>query len=115
MYCVSDIQVAYTTIDCTTNQACCALISESELKSSYLFYALKYSGSSLMSSANGSAQINLSKEIIQDFHILFPHSKLIKNDFFRLNLKAKEKCTRENILLEKLKDLLLSKLATIEN
>ncbi len=115
MYCVSEIQVAFTAIDCTTNQACCALISESELKSSYLFHALKYSGSSLMSSANGSAQINLSKEIIQDFKILFPHSELIKNDYFLLNLKAKEKFTKENILLEQMKNLLLSKLATIEN
>ena len=64
MYCVSDIQVSYLAIDTSMNQACCALVSNSDVESAYLYYSLKYSGTNLVSFANGSAQVNLSKEII---------------------------------------------------
>lgn len=114
MYCVSDVQVAFLVEEASTNQACCALISKNQLESAFLFYALKYSGGSLVSSANGSAQVNLSKDIISDYKILIPPNDLLHNDIFLKNLKLKENCTRETIILEKTRELLLSKLATIK-
>jgi len=113
MYCVSDVQVAFLVEEASTNQACCALISKNELESAFLFYSLKYSGGSLVSSANGSAQVNLSKDIISDYKILIPPDDLLHNDVFLRNLKFKENCTRETIILERTRELLLSKLATV--
>ncbi len=111
MYCVSDIQVSYLVEEASTNQACCWLHIYNKVKSAYLYYTIKYSWESLVSFANWSAQVNLSKDIISSYSILIPKDNLLNNSVFRENIEYKERITREQFSLDKIKELLLSRMA----
>lgn len=64
MYGATASQVGYLQVETTTNQACCNMICDSELKSFYLYFYLKSLQSDIKKLANGGAQENLSQELI---------------------------------------------------
>lgn len=108
-------QVGYLKFEASTNQACCAMICENEYLSSYLYYFLLINQNQIANMANGGAQSNLSKALIEELEILKPSRELLLRHPFIDILNLKESVTRENISLEKVKNLLLSKLATLED
>ncbi|MCC5928915.1 MAG: restriction endonuclease subunit S [Cyclobacteriaceae bacterium] len=108
-------QAGYLRFEATTNQACCAMICENESYSTFLYYFLRIKQSEIANLANGGAQPNLSKELIENIRIIRPSPNDInKHDFVKF-INYSEILERENQKLTELKDLLLSKLATVEN
>jgi len=70
MYGATAAQVGFLCIDATTNQAICALTCSSFEKSAYLYFSLILSQREIFNQANGGAQDNLSKEMIERFRII---------------------------------------------
>lgn len=108
-------QSAYLRFEASTNQACCAMICDNEFKSTYLYYFLRINQYEIASLANGGAQPNLSKELIENIRIIVPIYSDIKKHPFEKFINHSEILERENQNLTKLKELLISKLATINN
>jgi type I restriction enzyme S subunit len=107
--------VGYLKFQASTNQACCAMICENEYLSSYLYYFLLVNQDEIVSFANGGAQPNLSKALIENLVIIKPLIETLEKHPFIKIINLREKITKENVCLEETKKLLLSKLATIEN
>ena len=108
-------QAGYLRFEATTNQACCAMICDNEFESTFLYYFLRINQAEIASLANGGAQPNLSKELIENIRIVRPISKDISKHHFVKFINNSEILEKENRKLSELKDLLLSKLTTIEN
>ena len=73
-------RVGLLKFEATTNQACCAMICDEEIKSKYLYYYLLSIQPQIELLANGSVQQNLSKDIIADYEIKVPiNSQDLKN------------------------------------
>jgi type I restriction enzyme S subunit len=108
-------QAGYLRFEATTNQACCAMICGNEFESTFLYYFLRINQFEIASLANGGAQPNLSKELIENIKIIRPNSSDISKHPFVNFINHSEILERENQKLSELKDLLLSKLATVEN
>ena len=108
-------QVGYLRVPSATNQACCAMICGSEEKSSFLYYHLRINRDDIVSIANGGAQPNLSKNIIEEIQIIEPTNEVFTKHPFVEILSLKEKYTLELMRLGKLSDILLSKLTTVED
>lgn len=111
MYCVSIPQLAIANIDATTNQAVCAMTLKNELMSSYLYYYLMFLGQKLVNNANGSAQVNLSKEQISNYQIQILDIELLKSLNLDKNIKQRTLLLKEIDELYKLKNILISKLS----
>ena len=109
MYCVSDIQVSYSSIPLTTNQAVLNMTVDSFRKASFLYYYLATFGNDITSNANGSAQQNLSKEII-DAHIFKKPILEDKSfDFFEANLNERIAISKQiKVLNEASKNLMFN-------
>jgi type I restriction enzyme S subunit len=108
-------QAAYLRFEATTNQACCAMICDDEYYSTLLYCFLRISQAEIASLANGGAQPNLSKELIENIKFIKPlPSDMNKHPFIKF-INQSEVLERENQKLEELKILLLSKLATIKS
>ena len=106
-------QVGFLKIEATTNQACCAMICENIGMASYLYYFLQINRDMIANMANGGAQPNLSKALIEELRLIKPNDELfIKHPFTEI-INSRESLTRESLALKKLKELLFSKLATI--
>jgi len=108
-------QAGYLRFEATTNQACCAMICDNEFYSTFLYYFLRINQSEIANLANGGAQPNLSKELVENIRIIRPIPKDINKHHFINFINHSEILERENQKLSELKDLLLSKLATVEN
>jgi type I restriction enzyme S subunit len=108
-------QAGYLRFEASTNQACCAMLCESEERSSLLYYFLRANQLRIANMANGGAQPNLSKELIENIKFLKPSNTVISKAPFVKFINQCEALEKETIHLEKMKSLLLSKLATIEN
>jgi type I restriction enzyme S subunit len=108
-------QAGYLRFESTTNQACCAMICENEYYSTYLYYFLRINQSEIANLANGGAQPNLSKELIENISIIKPKRNDIEKHHFIQFINHSENLERENQKLNELKDLLLSKMASVEN
>ncbi len=108
-------QVGYTRTEVCTNQACCAMICENQKESSYLYYHLRVNRDEIVSIAIGGAQPNLSKDIIENIEILRPSDAVLENHPFISILSKRELLTRTNVQLEKVKSVLLSKMASNKN
>ncbi|CAI9429968.1 Methylase-S domain-containing protein [Candidatus Ornithobacterium hominis] len=115
MYGATAGQLAYLKKEVTTNQACCAMISSDKNKMSFLYYALLNQQNHIVTLANGGAQANLSKRIIEELNLILPQDKEIINlEKFSYLIEEKAIKTLENQKLTQLQSLLLSRLATLE-
>ena len=111
MYCVSTPQLAYTDIEVTTNQAVCAMTTQNKAQAAYLYYYLMFFGQELVNDANGSAQINLSKEIISNYSIPMPDDTTIESMKLVENIEYRTQISKEIDALTTLAQLLIGKLS----
>jgi len=107
-------QVGFLKFEATTNQACCAMICKNEHFSSYLYYYLFFSYSEITNLANGGAQDNLSKKLIEDLPILSPFQEGQIKHPFMIFINIREKITRSNACLNQSCDILLQKIVNDE-
>lgn len=114
MYGVNAGQIGYLKFESATNQACCGMICKNADEAGYLYYHLLNNQEWISSQSIGGAQENLSKDFIEKILIIKPTEKVLSNHIFQIVLNYKEKLTREAVTLEKMQDLVLSKLATSE-
>lgn len=112
MYWVTAGQVWFLKFEATTNQACCAMICENIHKASYLYYHLLKNQEEIASMANGGAQSNLSKNLIEELFILSPRQEVLESPNLSNIIDYRHKKTQENENLWKIKDLILSKMAS---
>lgn len=109
MYGVTAGEVGYLGIEATTNQAICGMICNSLEDAAYLYFSLLQNQKEISSLANGGAQNNLSKELIENLKLVIPEniSELKLNVLVRnliLNTKELQK-------LNQLKQLIVSQIS----
>lgn len=109
MYGVTAGEVGYLGIEATTNQAICGMICNSLEDAAYLYFSLLQNQKEISSLANGGAQNNLSKELIENLKLVIPEniSELNLNVLVRnliLNTKELQK-------LNQLKQLIVSQIS----
>jgi type I restriction enzyme S subunit len=114
MYGATAAQVAYLKFETTTNQACCGMICKDVFESTYLYYYLLSNQEEIASMAIGGAQPNLSKTLIEELLILKPTKNILVLHPFYTIINSREVLTREIFKSNELKEVLLSKMATIE-
>jgi type I restriction enzyme, S subunit len=107
-------QVGYLKIPATTNQACCAMICNDELKATFLYYHLRVNRDEIVSVAIGGAQPNLSKEIIENIKLVVPEDTVMSKHPFVKIMKHRENLTIETKALIEFKIMLLSRMSMIE-
>jgi len=115
MYGVNAGQIGYLKFESATNQACCGMICNNADEAGYLYYHLLHNQEWISSQSIGGAQENLSKDFIEKILIIKPSDEVLSKHTFQIILNYKEKLTREALLLGKMQDLILSKLATSED
>ncbi|WP_375470480.1 restriction endonuclease subunit S [uncultured Nostoc sp.] len=100
--------------ECTTNQACCALLYQSEylFNYAYAFGYLLTEREKIISMGQGSAQPNISQQVIKKLDILKPSEVIIKyyNSIVEPWLDAMLSYQLMNIKLKEARDLLLPRL-----
>ncbi len=91
------------------------MICKNNLHSAYLYYHLLHNQEFIASQSIGGAQENLSKDYVEKIPILKPKDAILEMKGLKVIIDNKEGLTKETQKLTELKELLLSKLATIEN
>jgi len=81
---------------------------------SYLYYYLLDNQNEIANMAIGGAQPNLSKAIIEELQIIKPKHELFEKHHFEEIINYREKIERENMILCKAKDVILSKMITVQ-
>ena len=114
MYGVTAGQLGILKFKACTNQACCGMICENTKQSAYLYYRLLQDQEFIKSQSIGGAQENLSKNFIEKLPILKPTDDILNNEIFKIIIDNKEVLTLEISKLERLLELLLSKMAKRE-
>lgn len=109
MYCVSDIQVAVSCIPLCTNQAVLNFELGTFREASFLYYMLATFGNNITSNANGSAQQNLSKELISAFKFKRPVLDNKAFEYFEKNLNYRIQIAKEIKEIDRLKTMVLKK------
>ena len=110
MYGATAAQVGFLCIDATTNQAICAMECSSFDKSAYLYFSLILSQREIFNQANGGAQDNLSKEMIEKFRIIVPPETALQSMGLSTILNSIKINTCELSKMEKLSDLSVAKM-----
>jgi type I restriction enzyme, S subunit len=90
------------------------MICLNSIHSAYLYYHLLNNQEFIASQSIGGAQENLSKDYVEKIPILKPINEILEMEGLKVIIDNKEMLTKENQKLSELKELLLSKLATIE-
>lgn len=111
MYGATAAQLGFLKFEASTNQACCAMICNTYEESCFLYFSLFNKQSTIKSLANGGAQENISKNIIEGIKMIIPDNKTLKNVGFTEIINKLENLTKQNQKLEELKRLLLGKMA----
>lgn len=115
MYGVNAGEIGILKFEASTNQACCGMICKNQIHSAYLYFHLLHNQEFIASQSIGGAQENLSKDYVEKIPILKPVTEILEMQGLKIIIDNKEVLTKQIQKLTELKDLLLSKLATIEN
>ena len=115
IYGVNAGDIGILKFESSTNQACCGMICETQNHSAFLYFHLLHIQEYIRSQAIGGAQENLSKNFVEKIPIIRPPNYLIRKCRLNLIVENKENLTRESLILNSVVNLLLSKLATVEN
>jgi type I restriction enzyme S subunit len=115
MYGVNAGEIGILKFEASTNQACCGMICKNQIHSAYLYFHLLHNQEFIASQSIGGAQENLSKDYVEKIPILKPVDEMFEIKVLKIIIDNKEVLTKQIQKLTELKDLLLSKLATIEN
>lgn len=115
MYGATAGEVGLTATKMTTNQAISSLIPKG-IGKSYIFLHMLHSKVNLANKATGSAQQNLSKNLIETFETLIPNDKILYEFENKTSLLFDKiiKNFDEPHILAQLRDLLLPKLMSGE-
>lgn len=113
MYCVNADDIGILKFEATTNQACCGMICKNPMQAAFLYYHLLYKEKFIASQAIGGAQENLSKDFIEKIEIPIPDNDKLNSPILKTIIDNKENYTRQNQKLTELKELLLSRLASV--
>lgn len=108
MYCVSEIQVAVSCIPLTTNQAVLNFGFNSFRDASFFYYLLATYGNGITTNANGSAQQNLSKELITAYIFKRPIIEKTVFSYFEQNLQYRIVLAKELHSLQESANVVLS-------
>jgi type I restriction enzyme, S subunit len=111
MYGATAGKVGYLKFETTTNQACCAMICKNKKESAFLYYYLLFNQKNIKSLANGGAQENLSKNIIEAEKVLVPSPEIIIKHPLSNFIEQRALYTKQIQSLQKLKSLLLARMA----
>ncbi|NHM16632.1 restriction endonuclease subunit S [Eggerthellaceae bacterium zg-887] len=111
MYGVTAGKVGYLDIDSCTNQAICGMFCSDPDKAAFLYYSLLRDQEEISRLANGGAQNNLSKELIDNTFIVVPETSVIVRAGFRALLDSTRANYGEITLLENVRSVLLSSLS----
>jgi type I restriction enzyme S subunit len=114
MYGVNAGEIGILKFKATTNQACCGMICENSMQAAFLYYHLLHNQKFISAQAIGGAQENLSKDFIEKIEIPIPDEDKLNSPILKTIIDNKENYTRQNQKQTELKELLLSRLATIE-
>lgn len=114
MYGATAAQLGFLKFEASTNQACCAMICDSYQKSCFLYFNLLNRQSAIKGLANGGAQENISKNIIEKLLIVIPPNDILENCGLDIIINKLEKLTKQTQKLEELQSLLLGKMAVEE-
>lgn len=114
MYGVNAGDIGILKTEATTNQACCGMICKNPMQAAFLYYHLLHHQKFIATQAIGGAQENLSKDFIEKIEIPMPDDDILNSTILKTIVDNKEVYTRQNYKLAELKELLLSRLATIE-
>ena len=115
MYGVNAGEIGILKFEASTNQACCGMICKNDFDSAYLYFHLLHNQEFIASQSIGGAQENLSKDFVEKINILQPKDETFKKKIFKPVIDNKERFTKEILAMVIISNLLLSKLATIEN
>jgi len=99
--------------EASSNQACCALIGKEKCFSPWYAYLYLYANRNhIIGQRMGAAQQNISQQIIKDFSILKPTTKIMNsfNEIVEFIFLQIENLQKKNRNLKKQRDLLLPKL-----
>jgi len=104
-------------IKAATNQACCAIITESSvLDNEFIYYQLLFEHRRLVSYAAGSSQQNLSKHDVEQFDILVPPkaeqrriAKILRETDYKLEQEREHKQHLQELKRGLMQDLLTGK------
>jgi type I restriction enzyme S subunit len=110
MYGATAAQDGFLCIDATTNQAICSLECSSFEKSAYLYFSLILSQREIFNQANGGAQDNLSKEMIEKFKIIKLPDDVIQTMGLPTLLNTIKYNTCELSKMKRLSELVVGKL-----
>lgn len=111
MYGVTAGKVGYLDIDSCTNQAICGMFCSNPDKAAFLYYSLLRDQEEISRLANGGAQNNLSKELIDNTFIVVPSIEIIEGSGLRALLDLTRSNYVEINLLEDARTALLSSLS----
>lgn len=113
MYGATAGQIAFLKFETTTNQACCGMICNSIKDAAFLYYHFLVNQKEIANMATGGAQPNLSKNLIEELRIMLPPEEIMKIQPLDIIVEERTKLTKEADLLDQLRALLLSKMATV--
>ncbi len=113
MYGVNAGDIGILKTEATTNQACCGMICKNPMQAAFLYYHLLHNQKFIATQAIGGAQENLSKDFIEKIEISMPDDDILNSPILKTIIDNKEVYTRQNQKLTELKELLLSKLASV--
>ncbi len=106
-------QIGYLKFESSTNQACCAMICNTLDDAAFLYYYFLFNQDAIANMANGGAQENLSKKIVEELPVLVPakgsHHRVPLNEL----ISNREVVTRELVLLKETADIILSRMASL--
>lgn len=113
MYGATAGQLGYLAMEMTSNQACCAIVSDIP---NFMYSYLRLNQERLTDLATGSAQQNLSKDIISKFKIICPPKEILTTYETVVSNFSEQiiELTKENNSLVQLRDTLLPKLLSGE-
>ena len=111
MYCVSMPQLAINIDEVTTNQAVCAMTCKNEELSAFLYYYLMFYGQELINNANGSAQINLSKETIAQYLVPNLSDEQLSSLNLAISIRYRSEIAKEIRVLTSLQTDLIAQLS----
>lgn len=116
MYGVNAGDLGILKFEASTNQACCGMICKNPNQAAFLYYHLLHNQKFIASQAVGGAQENLSKDFIEKIEIpISDNIHKLNSPILKTIIDNKEVYTKQNQKLTELKELLLSRLATVKN
>ncbi len=110
LYGVTAGQIGFLKFPSSANQACCAMMCSRSADAAYLYYHLLQKQGAIANMANGGAQNNLSKKIVEQLPLLVPEEGVQTTVLYKL-INQRERIERESSIVRRLGEMLLYRIA----